>query len=795
MKKYIRVPAAFAMLIAIGTLLLVSGYAQPLGAGSKDGGHSWRRVGYGGGGAMFYPAVSPHNPNDAFVSCDMGGAYATYDGGASWRMFNLRSPVHYYVFDPVDSNVVYANSVALFKSNDRGLSWSVLYPSPADIKAIVSRGDHAEEEVVTRDSSRRNVLAMAVDPADSRKLYAAISIDRSVAFYRSENSGSSWVREHDLSDGAMDIFVVPSSPGANRTILVTGHNSITTKEDGRWTVNKGPKGVESVTRYSGGFDARQNKFIIYAISGKSYFNPGGDSSGIFFSADGGQNWENRKGGLRKLGSAGEPEWRTVATSALHPAIVYVSYNGLRVGGDTSCIGVAVSRDFGQSWTLAWQDRLAPKNNLVSPNMKTGWIDDRFGPGWGENPFSIGVAPGDPNVCYATDFGRTIKTTNGGNTWEQVYTTRKTGGGWMSTGLEVTTGYSVVFDPFDQQKLYICNTDIGLMKSEDGGESWSSTTHKNGIPRAWENSTYWLEFDPAVKGRAWAAMSGTHDLPRPKMFRKNGTGAYKGGVLITDDGGASWKAVSSDIGEAAITHILIDPNSQPTSRTLYATAFGKGVYKSTDGGKTWAPKNKGLRGQEPFAWRIIRRQTDGVLFLVVSRRSENGNIGNDGDGAVYRSDDGADTWVPVKLPQGTNGPTCLFADPGNRKRIILSAWGRAAPGRFTADQGGGIFTSDDDGKTWKQVLKQDQHIHDITYDDRVKTYYACGFNASAYRSEDGGNSWKRIKGYNFKWGKRVDPDPRDPSMIFVTTFGGGTWYGPAKGDEQAVEDIVGPALRY
>ncbi len=129
---------------------------------------SWGFAGAGGGGAMFYPAVSPHNPDYAFVSCDMTGAYVTHNGGASWRMFNLRSPVQYYVFDPLDSNTVYANSIALFKSTDRGNTWSVLYPSASEISGVVSKGDHAQERVVTKDSTQRNVLAFAVDPGNSK---------------------------------------------------------------------------------------------------------------------------------------------------------------------------------------------------------------------------------------------------------------------------------------------------------------------------------------------------------------------------------------------------------------------------------------------------------------------------------------------------------------------------------------------------------------------------------------------------------------------------------------------------
>src|SRR5688572_13179077 len=69
---------------------------------------AWGFIGFGGGGATFYPAISPHNPNVAFVSCDMTGSYSTTNGGLSWRMFTLHGVIHNYVFDPLDSAVVYA---------------------------------------------------------------------------------------------------------------------------------------------------------------------------------------------------------------------------------------------------------------------------------------------------------------------------------------------------------------------------------------------------------------------------------------------------------------------------------------------------------------------------------------------------------------------------------------------------------------------------------------------------------------------------------------------------------------
>jgi len=57
------------------------------------------------------------------------------------------------------------------------------------------------------------------------------------------------------------------------------------------------------------------------------------------------------------------------------------------------------------------------------------------------------------------------------------------------------------------------------------------------------------------------------------------------------------------------------------------------------------------------------------------------------------------------------------------------------------------------------------------------------------STDRGETWTRIRGYNFKWGQRVIADPKDASKIYVTTFGGSVWHGPAAGDATAAEDVV------
>jgi hypothetical protein len=109
-------------------------------------------------------------------------------------------------------------------------------------------------------------------------------------------------------------------------------------------------------------------------------------------------------------------------------------------------------------------------------------------------------------------------------------------------------------------------------------------------------------------------------------------------------------------------------------------------------------------------------------------------------------------------------------------------------RIGGDTGGGVLVSTDAGDTWRPVLTEAQHVYDVTIDPRDPTkLYACGFDRGVYRSTDRGETWHRIRGFNFKWGHRVIVDPYHAASLYVTTFGGGVWHGPAAGDPDATED--------
>ncbi len=198
---------------------------------------------------------------------------------------------------------------------------------------------------------------------------------------------------------------------------------------------------------------------------------------------------------------------------------------------------------------------------------------------------------------------------------------------------------------------------------------------------------------------------------------------------------------------------------------------------------------GSRRRRPLAWRITLAP-DHSLYLVVARRSEDGSIGNGGDGALYRSTDGAESWHPVRLPEGVNGPNGLGVDPANPAHLYLAAWARAVG---MHGEGGGVYQSEDFGKHWTVSLSRDQHVYDVTVDPRVPgTVYAAGFESSAWVSRDAGGHWKRIAGFDFKWGNRVVLDPKDPTSVYITTFGGGVWHGSVT-TEAAVLDIATPEM--
>jgi photosystem II stability/assembly factor-like uncharacterized protein len=774
---------------------------------------------------MRRPAISPGDPSAVVLGCDMTGAYITADGGTSWRMFNLGSVPTAFAFDPSRPSILYAGASAVYRSEDSGRTWRLVLPDPLRNTAARSIGDHGDRVFFTDDpaypGSGRSVTihAIAVDADDPARVYVAASAADSpipgtlaspTLLLGSADAGHTW---SSLTAFASErIFALRADGAGERArVRAIGETGVHEGAGASWQHFAAPGGGR-FSSGSFGRDPRSGLIFTYATLplGRAG-EPGtaGVGGGIQVSEDGGRSWRTANGVLldavREVGRGESwgaardslPSLGPIAASAGSPLVAYVGLRGIVLPrhGEAPFNGIAKTTDGGRTWAVVHAESDRP-----SANLAPSWIEARAEEDghsvWFDAPYDLAVAPGNPDVAYATDLFRTYRTLDGGRTWAQVNSERRGEDRWATRGLDVTTTYAVQFDPHDRRRVFIAYTDIGLFRSEDGGETWTGST--TGIPRRWRNTTYWLAFDPDVKDLVWGAFSGTHDLPRPKMWRRTDPARYQGGVAVSVDGGRHWTLSNTGMQEAAVTHILLDPSSPKGQRTLYATAFGRGVYKSTDNGRSWTLKNKGLAPDprnQPFAWRLTLvpagtspgGASGGTLYLVVARRSERGRIGDSDDGALYCSTDGAETWTPMHLPAGTNGPNGLTADPEDPRRLYLSAWGVTRP---DGDTGGGIFLSTDGGASWRNVLPEEQHVYDVTVDPRDPArLYACGFDQAAFRSTDRGETWTRIRGFNFKWGQRVIPDPRDASLIYVTTFGGSVWHGPAAGDPHATEDVV------
>ena len=774
---------------------------------------AWRIIGPGGGGTTKKPLVSPHDPKLVVEGCDMTGAYITKDGGESWRMFSLGAPPSAFAFDPKDKAVIYAATAALWRSEDTGRTWTMVYPDPEKNTVVHAWTDHADFVITTDDpayaGSGRDVdiHAVAVDPMDPRYLAMAVNSAESprpgssaaaTRLLASSDRGHTWTRLGELGTERVLAIGIDGS-GSSRTVRAVAESGVYEAASGVFKRFEAPA-PGGIVSASFGRDAQSNRALLYVtmpVGGGA----SGPIGGLSVSEDGGHTWRTANGSLLRASSGfgqGEgwgdakdsrPSLGPVAASAQSGLVAYAGLRGLRRTADGPKFnGIAKTTDGGRTWAVVHEEADRPSSNL-----EPSWIEKRAPTDgysiWFDSPYDLAVAPSDPDVCFVTDLFRTYRTNDGGKTWAQVNSARRGEGRWVSRGLDVTNSYGIHWDPADAKRVFISYTDIGLFRSEDGAETWTSSVE--GVPLRWRNTTYWVAFDPEVPGLMWGAFSATHDLPRPKMWRHTDPDQFQGGVGISKDGGLTWARAGTGMPESATTYILLDPASSKGQRTLYACGFGRGVFKSTDNGQTWAPKNAGLAAVQPFAWRISRA-ADGTLYLVVARRSERGEIGDARDGALYRSTDGAEHWTRVTLPEGTNGPNALTVDPQDSKRLYLAAWGRATPG---GDTGGGILVTTDGGQNWKSVLPGYQHVYDVTIDPRdPKVLYASGFDQSAFRSTDRGETWTRIRGFNFKWGHRVIPDPRDPAKIYVTTYGGSVWHGPAAGDPQATEDVV-PSDRF
>ena len=773
----------------------------------------WTRLGPGGGGATYIPTFSYEDINNFFIRCDMTGAYMTNDGGKSYQQINYPNGSYSFAFDPEDSKTMYIGSRSLNKSSDGGETWERIFPFKENIIEEKFSGDHADFNLITNEKSlysstsnqkeklathgkQSTVKNIKVDSNNSKTIYFSINN----YFFYTIDGGASWSKlaYNDTID-----YIYTNKTNAKEKIYVFTSSNVNIIDKNTWqtiTIDY-PEQMKPAFSISGGVIKETGNAIFYGLHNdelnKDY---GGNSpSTLWTSKDFGATWIQNETSIIVNNQNTLPTYSSLATAEYDAKNVYLITRNypekMENGNISNWVGTIKSSNGGKTWKWVWKSggglgKYGISDGVDAANIKDAWAHKAFGKSY-IRMIDVGVAPNNGDNAIITDWYRSMKTEDGGNTWSAIYSTEQVDGSYTTNGIDVTTTYGVHFDPFDSKHISISYTDIGFHHSYDGGKSWFRSTQ--GIPSEWQNTCYWVAYDPKVKNKVWSVWSGIHDFPRGKMTRnpnwsKNG----KGGVAVSYDGGKSWTPTVKGMGfDSPSTSIVIDTNSPEDNRTLYVAAYGKGVFKSVDGGKSWKIHNNGL-GSNLSAFELTIQQ-DGTLFLVVSPtpQHKNGKAGREVFmGAVYKSIDGAISWQMLRVGDKTKFPNGIAFDATNPKRIYLGSWSdislsdmvgtsvtKVTGGNQLMDLDGGIMMSDDGGNSWTQIFDKDKYVYDVTVDALQPGRIYCNtFNQGAFRSDDYGKSWNKIKGYNFHWGHRVIIDENNPDMVYLTTFGSSVWHG-------------------
>ena len=228
-------------------------------------------------------------------------------------------------------------------------------------------------------------------------------------------------------------------------------------------------------------------------------------------------------------------------------------------------------------------------------------------------------------------------------------------------------------------------------------------------------------------------------------------------------------------------VAIDPTSPADKRTLYCAFYGSGIFKSTDGARSWTAKNAGLKLDRNSHFVDLKRHKDGTLLaLCGALRKERVSLAQ---GSLFRSADGGETWTDLTDELKLRHPYGFDVDPTDSKVIYLGA---SAVPRLHDEAG--LYKTADGGKTWRKLAvpcpKTEISYHHYGWPsvdpyNPQRVWIACGTHGVLVTT-DGGATWKELKGIPFRLVSRITVDPQDHETIWATTFGGGVWTGPAMG---------------
>jgi hypothetical protein len=428
------------------------------------------------------------------------------------------------------------------------------------------------------------------------------------------------------------------------------------------------------------------------------------------------------------------------------------------------------------------------SQTVDPHLYDGMQWRLLGPFRAGKSTSVSGVPGDPAVYYTGTAGSGLwKTVDGGQVWTCVsdsvrltgigavavapsraetvyagalagaaaglYRSVDGGGHWDLVTLQGHAVSSIVIDPHNPDLVIAAAGDTGIMRTADGGKTWTSV-----LPDS-QTGAVWLTFDPDDAANVYAGTRPIAGAGRGGGGGGGGRGAAPVTTPATDsqiyrstDAGLTWKKVSPTGlpgGNFGTIALAVAPGTKGLRVYDYVA---QGIFRSDDGGEHWtrASDDPRLIGGGQFHDVIVDPRNANILFATQT--------------SLYRSTDAGKTWESfVGAPSGADF-NYVWIDPTNDKYMALAV-----------DQGTEI--SMDAGRTWTTWFNQPTgQMYNVTTDHGFPFFlYSAQQDSGTVATPIFGRGgqityrdWYTTNGFETA---HIVPDPADPNFLYATG-----WYG-------------------